>query len=50
VTVDPRETLEAEEQALEARERLGRGIGKFWIALLVAVAIGIAVVIVVFAT
>ena len=50
MTVDPRETLEAEERALEGRERLGRGIGKFWIALVVAVAIGIVVLIVVFAT
>ena len=50
MTVDPRETLEAEKQALEGRERLGRGIGKFWIALVVAVAIGIVILIVVFAT
>jgi hypothetical protein len=46
VTVDPRETLEAEQRALEGRERLARGIGRFWIALVVAVAVGIVVLIV----
>ncbi len=49
MTTDPRETQAAQERALEGRERLGRGIGKFWIALVVAVAIGIVVVIVLFA-
>ncbi len=50
MTVDPRETLEAEKQALEGRERLGRGIGKFWVAFVAAVAIGVVILIVVFVT
>ena len=46
MTTDPRETLQAEEQALEARERLARGIGRFWIALAAVVAVGIVVVVI----
>ena len=49
VTVDPRETLEAEEKALEARERLGRGLGGWFLAVTAAIVIAIVVVIVVFA-
>ena len=49
MTTDPRETQAAQERAVEGRERLGRGIGKFWVALAVAVVVGVALVIVVFA-
>ena len=49
MTVDPREQVEAQEQALEGRERLGRGIAKFWVALAAVVVIGIVVLIVVYA-
>ena len=49
MSVDPRDTLEAQERAVEGRDRLGRGFGKFWVALVALVAIGIVVLIVVFA-
>ena len=46
MTTDPRETLEAQEEALEARARLARGFGGWYGAVTVLVVVAIVVLIV----